>query len=284
MADNNIPAPMPYPYMFDPSQMSNKFSNYNDKQFDVGNYGGIPMNAGTGTPISSYTGPGNSMAGNYPGAIPAASTPGTTLNSSPSNQQVADLQEQINQQTINAANASYGSGPGYSGRGAETGIANYPGAVDAIIADSNYRTQANQQYAANPDFGLGMPNSSSGTGSGTGSGASSAAPAQGSLGSNPNYLLALSQPDKVVTPGFTGISPSYQPGNSDFETMLKSMQAGGGTVGGASTGGNPAMTGNSFLNSLASLKATGQGGGMPQSQGMGQMQAASGGVNMPTRS
>ncbi len=79
------------------------------------------------------------------------------------------------------------------GQGAETGIASAtPGAVDAIIGLNNYKQQANQAYAANPDFGLGMPQQAA---------APAVAPGGGASGlTYPQVLAMLANPGKVTTP------------------------------------------------------------------------------------
>jgi hypothetical protein len=90
------------PTMFDPTQKSNQFSNFNDAPFpfpptyNTGPAGGV-MNAATGQPIQSYTDWNNQAQADYQkqlaayNAQPAGGTPGTpgtTLNSAPGQPQV----------------------------------------------------------------------------------------------------------------------------------------------------------------------------------------------------
>jgi hypothetical protein len=227
--------------MFDPTQLSNSYSDYNGQRFNVGNYYGTPTNAGTGQPITGYS----------PYVPPAASqpTPGTTLNSNGlTPQQIA---ARVQQFTAPLMPSSY-EGPG-----------TVPGGSPEMEAWRNQTAQAQamgQLYAQNLSAQQGSQPS------GMLSSASS-------LGSNPNYLMALAHPDKVTTPGVTGINPVYQPNPQDFAAILASLRApnGGGQAPAAPTagvgGGSSGISwggggGNSaFLQALAGLQSAGSGSG-----------------------
>ena len=199
--------------LFSPDQWLNQYSLFSNKALPwPSSYVGDPTDA-MGNPIAP-------PAQQAPAAAP--STPGTTINSMP--QQIADLQAQINQQTINNATGPVGvdgrgsMGVGADGRGAETGIANSPGAVDAIIGLNNYKQQANQAYAANPDFGLGMPQQAS---------APAVAPGGGASGlTYPQVLAMLANPGKVTTPGANvPASPtSAQPSSGALQSFMQNFK------------------------------------------------------------
>jgi hypothetical protein len=197
--------------LFSPDQWLNQYSLFSNKALPwPSSYVGDPTDA-MGNPIA----PPKQAA---PAAAPA--TPGTTINSIPQ-QQFADLQAQVNQQTINSANAmldngiAAGTAPGYSGRGAETGIANYPGATDALIGLAKYQNQANQDYAAGKP--IGMPQQA----------APQAAPAAPATGLTYSQVLAmLANPGKVTTPGATvpASATSAQPSSGALQSFMQNFK------------------------------------------------------------
>jgi hypothetical protein len=212
--------------------------------FYTGDAGNAPPTNAMGNPIQSFVDYNNDAQAQYQKDLaaynasnPSGQSQGTTLNSTP--QQFADLQEQVNMNTINAANATQTNNTGTFGN-VNTGIANYPGAVDAIIADSKYRSDANQAYAAGQPIGMpqAQPSSSS----------------QGQPPSPPDlrqaYLNALANPGKVTTPGAT-VAASQPLGQPSVMDAFLAKNSGGGGQG----AGNYNNSG--FFNTLNQLqKAT----------------------------
>ena len=220
--------------LFSPDQWTNAYSQFSGKALPwPSSYTGYPTDAMGNyiTPQADSGIPDYAQWKAGQAAQPAApTTPGTTINSNPL---LADLQAQVNQSTINSANATQTNNTGTFGN-VNTGIANYPGAVDAIQGLSNYRTQANQDYAANPNFGLGMPQAQP---------SQQAAPAAASNSlTYPQVLALLANPGRVQTPGATvPAGPSAQPGAGVNNAFLQQAQ------------GKPGMNQN-FLSTLAALQ------------------------------
>jgi hypothetical protein len=109
-----------------------------------------------------------------------------------------------------------GTAPGYSGRGAETGIANYPGATDALIGLAKYQNQANQDYAAGKP--IGMPQAAAPPPS---------APAASANGlTYPQVLAMLANPGKVNTPGATvpASATSAQPSSGALQSFMQNFK------------------------------------------------------------
>jgi hypothetical protein len=179
--------------MFQPNKYINP--KYKDNPLDLpGFYTGVAGAQGPtdamGRPIQSFVDANNTAQADYQKQLAAynadSGAKGTTLTSTP--QQISDLQAQINQGTINAANATQTNNTGTFGN-VNTGIANYPGAVDAIQGLANYKSQANQDYAAG--LPIGMPQQQQ-----SGQGAPPTPPDMRQA-----YLDALANPGKVTTPG-----------------------------------------------------------------------------------
>jgi hypothetical protein len=81
MADNSANI-YPYPFQFDPSQFSNKYSPYNGVPLpSLANYAGMPTDA-HGNPIGSYQAIVAQQQAATPGAAPPMA-PSTSINSSP---------------------------------------------------------------------------------------------------------------------------------------------------------------------------------------------------------
>lgn len=176
---------------------------------------------------------------------------GTTLNQTPQqpqptpqqpqpNQQLEDLRALVNQNTINTANMMFPNGMGIDsgGRGANTGIANYPGAVDAIIANAKYRQQVNQ----NPNAG--MPQQTP---------AATTQPAQPQTGlSREQYLYLLANPGKPPSFGADPPGPGQvRTGTGSQPSVIQAFMnahPGGGTTG---AGG---YNNQGFFNTLKQLQ------------------------------
>jgi len=208
MADlSNVTFQPQNPYaLFSPDQWLNQYSLFSNKALPwPSSYVGDPTDA-MGNPIAP---PAQQAA---PAAAPV--TPGTTINSIPQ-QQLADLQAQVNQGIINSANATQSNNTGTFGN-VNTGIANYPGAVDAIIGLSNYKQQANQDYAAGKP--IGMPQQASAPA------AAPAAPANGLT--YPQVLALLANPGKVNTPGANvpASATSAQPSSGALQSFLANFR------------------------------------------------------------
>jgi hypothetical protein len=224
-----MPANLPYPFQFDPSQWKDPYTQWAgiplpDEMATVGPsglFGGTAPTNAYGQAIPSYTMAAAAAQAQYAqqqaayeqqlaaynNAGGAQTTPGTTIN----NTGLADLSARVDQNTINSANAmldnsiAAGTAPGYSGRGAETGIANYPGAADALIGLASYQQQANKDYANGVP--LGMPQQAAAAGYGM----APTPPQQPNM--TQAYIAALQNPGHVTTPGATvaqAPSPSQQ--------------------------------------------------------------------------
>jgi hypothetical protein len=130
MADSNVPS---YPNMFDPSQLSNKFSNVNGMKFPMYNYWGTPTDV-MGNPIAGYQAPAAPAA-------PAATT-GTSINSLPA----------VGSPARAMSNAGYGDWSqldptlGISSRSGQTGssFSSLPGQAGQATAATAAKQQAPQ--------------------------------------------------------------------------------------------------------------------------------------------
>jgi hypothetical protein len=223
--------------MTDPSQLKNPYSNYAGSAmpwpptYAEGNMGG-PVNAATGQPIQSY----QQWKAANPGGMTLNATPAQPA--APQADQLADLRAQMNQGIINSANAMQSNNTGTFGN-VNTGIANYPGAVDAIQSLANYRSAANQAYAAGQN--IGMP--------GAGTPSPQAQPQQSGPPNNWQAALqALANPGNPTTQGATvPMVQGYQPAGGVNQAFLQQAQ------------GRPGMNQN-FLSALSAIQ------GRPQQQ------------------
>jgi hypothetical protein len=204
MADNN-PNISPYPLMFDPSQWSNKYSNYAGQSLSpyMGGMSGTPTDA-HGNPIGSYEAfLAQQAAPAQPAAAPAAAQ-GTTLNSSPL--QPATVPQGLSQPGMGAPSVQ----GGMQAWGAAT-----PAQRAAAMPQAVYGTTGGN--ADKGSFGgLGPSGFVQGSGvGGQGQAAAPAAPAAQAPDMGQAYLTALSNPGKVTTPGATvpqAALPSNQSG------------------------------------------------------------------------
>ena len=245
MADNNdIPG---YPYMFDPSQMSNKYSPYAGVSIPWGSYNGGstgPTDA-HGNPIQSYQ-TAQTAHDAWAAANPAQMAPSTSLNSNPSlppkgSQARAmydagygdwsQLDPSMGRSSINGANNSGGYGAGISGGGFQP----------ATMSDGMPAGQTNlgrgvtgTSWQRSPMMGQQVQ----------------AAPQtqspQNPYDMNAAYLQALSNPGHVTTPGAT-VAQSAPPSNQSG--VLQQFLA--------NWGGNSKGAGNydnsGFINSLRGM-------------------------------
>ena len=201
-----------------------------------GTPGDTPPTDASGKPIQSFVDTNNAKQAQYQKDLAAynAANPGgtgTNINSVPASA-FADLSARVDQNTINSANMmldnsiAAGTAPGYSGRGAETGIANYPGAADALIGLASYQNQANQAYANGAQ--LGMPQAGAGAGG-------AAPPAPPDL--RQDYLNALANPQGIgkpmPVPGATVTQSQPLGVPSVMSAFLAAHPGGGGTGAGA---------------------------------------------------
>lgn len=219
MADSNVPT---YPNMFDPSQLINKYSDLNSAKFPMYNYYGTPTDA-MGKPITSY----------QPPAAPVAAAPsqGTTINSLPA----------VGSPARAMVNAGYGD---WSQLDPTLGTSSR-----SALASSGFITQdANGNYGRSSFATLpGQP------GQATAQTQTQQAP-QGNF----NYLTALANPDKVVTPGIQNYpARSNQPGGFDVDALIAKLQGSGMTAPSQAQTGLVGGTGpsNNFLSTLAALRA-----------------------------
>lgn len=169
MADNNIPA---YPYMFDPSQFSNKYSPYAGKALPwPSSYQGTPTDA-LGRPIQSYR--DAQAAHDAWAAANPPMAPAVTLNTNPT-----DMTAQRNAALTGQPGAAMAYGANFAPAGSPGGIQQMYGQnFAAFTPQRNWR--GNAQPAAQP-----------------------AAQPTNPIDMNQAYLNALSNPGKVVTPGAT---------------------------------------------------------------------------------
>jgi hypothetical protein len=220
----------PYPNMFDPTQMSNQFSAYNNQSFPVGNYSGVPVNAATGQPITSYQAP------------PTVPSQGTTLNTSPNQAQWG-----INNSMINAM--------GQGGTSADMSNA------------VNMRSQNDAAYGMQQPYGGPVLQSNAPPGSATNT---NSALANISSPSSNAYLEALANPGNPVEQGinisgsyqpgssdFSQILASLQASKGSQMQAAPPPGIGGGSSG-LSYGGTG--SGNAFLTALAALRGSGTTG------------------------
>ena len=219
MADFNVPT---YPDMFDQSQLANKYSPKSvSNGFPMYNYYGTPTDA-MGNPIDSYKAP----------AIPVpAQTPGTTINSGPSSGAQFPVGSPLWQaQQRGAAPAEMQAMFGQMKPAYGNGVANpnYPQSLMAMMGGAGGSSAA-----------------------GGGSGAASSIPSSGF-----EYLKALANPNKVVTPGITPPPRTNQPGSINLDALIANMKSAGMAPPQAQTGIVPGTgPSNGFLQTLAALRA-----------------------------
>jgi len=200
------------PYMFDPTQKSNQFSNYNNAALPwPPSYNGAPVNAATGQPIPSFQ------------AWQAANPGGVSLNATPAAPPAAPGGAQATQSQPGGV---YGNAPA-NGYGLNMGQ-RYP---LSQFAGGNYGNQ-NMNDAAGLASLMGMdPSRLNGFQRG---GPQAAAPQpQPQAGAAPNNwqaaLNALANPGKVTTPGATvPLVTGYQPSGGVNQAFLNNAGAGQG--------------------------------------------------------
>jgi hypothetical protein len=218
MADSNVPS---YPDMFDSSQLSNPYSSMNAANFPMYNYYGMPTDA-----------MGNRIGGYRPPAMPVpAQTPGTTINSSPNSSAfnttlLNSMAQNLQPQT--------GGGRYSAGEGSIAGPAS-----DAII---KMRTMGDGFSSLPGQAGQAQPGQQQ---------SSTGIPSAGF-----NYLTALANPNKVVTPGVAAPPTSSQPGSIDLDSLIAQLRGGGMTPPQSQTGiVQGTAPSNGFLQTLAALRA-----------------------------
>jgi hypothetical protein len=237
------------PTMFDPTQASNQFSNYNNARLPFPpTYNGVPVNAATGQPIQSYL--DWQRANPAPAAQP---TPGTTLNQTP------NAQWSYNTAMLNDMGRRLGTG-GPMGSGMGRDIGSGMTASDII----NLRARNNAAYGMQQGAGPVLQPSQVGAGQGAGQGAGAGA-GQGA-GAAPNNwyaaLNALANPTGgrgVQTPGATvPLTTGYQPSGGVNQAWLQGIGAGptGGTFG-TPQGGGPVN--QNFVQALRNIQNRPQG-------------------------
>lgn len=195
MADNSANI-YPYPFQFDPSQWSNKYSPYNGVAIPATQYAGTPRDA-FGNPIASYQ---QALAAQQPAAMPAS----TSLNSSP--QSYANP----NQGLINAIYQGGGqSGGGFGGQGSGTSVGN--GALlTQLLMGGGGGTPAQPTAAAAAPAASSGPNMSQA------------------------YLQALANPGHISTPGATVAQAPTPTGQSNvLQQFLQNWQNKGSPTTGA---------------------------------------------------
>ena len=236
MADNNdIPA---YPYMFDPSQMSNKYSPYAGVALPfMGGYSaaaGPPTDA-HGNPIQSYQ---NTQAAHdaWAAANPAPQAPPVTLNS---NSNLPPLGSQ--------ARAMYDAGYGdWSQLDPSMGRSSIPGQANGANNSGGYGAGISGQYSGG--FGGSQPYTAYNPRLPQ---AAAAKPQAAAAPTNPYdmnqaYLTALANPGRVTTPGATvaqSTPPSAQSG-----VLQQFLQNWGGNSKGAGNYDN-----SGFINALRGM-------------------------------
>jgi hypothetical protein len=229
MADNSQIAQ--YPYMFDPSQMSNKYSPYAGVSIPWGSYNGGstgPTDA-HGRPIQSYQ-DAQTAHNAWAAANPAQMAAPTSLNSNPSLPPKGS-----------PARAMYDAGYGdWSQLDPSLGHSSIPQA-----------TGSDGMPAGQTNLGRGVTGTSwQGPGGGQGMPQQQAAPQtqsqQNPYDMNAAYLAALSNPGHVTTPGAT-VAQSAPPSNQSG--VLQQFLA--------NWGGNSKGAGNydnsGFINSLRGM-------------------------------
>jgi hypothetical protein len=210
------------PWMFDPSQLSNQFSLYNNQALPFpptyNDTAGGPVNAATGQPIASY----QQWKQQNPG--------GLTLNATPAQPQAPQAQP-MGQQGALWANYLLGGGQGAAPS------AGAPGAVGMYGASG--RDPANMANLVNflggASSGVMQNTGAPGYGMGGGAGAGGAPPGAGGggQGGSPNNwyaaLNALSNPGTPAVGGATvPMAQGYQPAGGVNQAFLNQAGAGQG--------------------------------------------------------
>jgi hypothetical protein len=199
---------LPYPFQFDPSQWSNKYSNFAGTSLNpyMGGYAGTPTDA-RGAPIQSYQDFVAAQAAQKPAPPPMA--PATTLNSSPG---AGYFQTPAGSQALGAQMAPQGSAPGIQALYGRNFAAFAPPAGQPVAPGSPYGAPGGGQPAA-PAAGVAPPQS----------------PDMGQA-----YLNALSNPGRVATPGATAPQAALPSQNSNvLQQFLANWQQGGAPTTGA---------------------------------------------------
>lgn len=227
--DSNVPS---YPNMFSSDQLSNSYSDYNASHFNPYNYSGVPVNAGTGQPITSYIPP--------PTPPPVQQT---TLNSNAG-------MEPMGSQARAMQNAGYGDWAMLDPMMAQTSIPGQRGGTGSVAATTGWNGAGT----------INGPAQSMGTQQQVTQQPGMMAPNAGL-----NYLQTLAHPDKVVTPGMSVQPTSAQPDGNSIMQILAQLRAqaapqqGAPGIGGGSSGISLGSN-NGFLNALSSIYA-GNGAG-----------------------
>ena len=231
MADNDIAA---YPYMFDASQLANKYSNYANKKLPfMGQYASQTPTDAHGNPIQSYV---DAQAA-HDAWKPSMAAP-VTLNSNPT---TAGLEPQGSAARA-MQNAGYGDWA----------------LLDPTLAASRAGQQGGAgSVAATTGWNPANPASATGTAAGgVGGGTAGMGGATGGQTQQTNpvdmgqaYLTALSNPGKVTTPGAT-VPQSAPPSNQSgvLQQFMQNWQNGGGQTQGAGNYNNAG-----FFNALKGM-------------------------------
>ena len=211
-----------YPFMFDPSQFANPYSQWNKQALPfMGQYAGAPTDA-HGNPIQSYQTAQQAhdawAAANPAPAQAPAKTPGVTLNSA---------QQLYNQMAAPSAmnptgNPAFGASEWGFGLGAQ-------GAVDRN--SPAYQMDPSGAGTGAGGAGTGVPGT---IGGGQAGAAPPAAAPQNPIDMNQAYLSALANPGKVTTPGAT-VAQSAPPSASSgvLQQFLQNWQNQGSPTQGA---------------------------------------------------
>jgi|SRR5215472_7683205 len=218
---------MANPWMFDPTQKSNQFSNYNNAPLPYPpTYNGVPVNAATGQPIQSYL--------DWQKANPG----GVTLNQTPSTPAPApspDLQQMMMRNMANAA------GQGTQGMGVSPyGYFSQAGGPQGISGGGRGVAQPGAVWTPTP-----QPRPQA-----------APAPSAPQAGAAPNNwqaaINALANPGKVTTPGVQVPQGGaggwgFQPSGGVNQAFLN--QRGYGPGGTPQQGLNP-----NFMSALAAIQ------------------------------
>jgi hypothetical protein len=234
MADNNANI-YPYPFMFDPSQFSNKYSPFAGRSMSpyMGQYSGTPTDA-HGNPIQSFQ-DAQAQHNAWAAAHPApAMAPPMTLNSN------AGL-EPLGSQARAMQNAGYGDWAMLDPMMAHTSIPGQTGGAGSVAATTGWNPANPSSISAgnqvtNADkgsFGGWTPTGQMLPGQ-QAQGQQQAAPPSNPIDMNAAYLAALSNPGKVTTPGAT-VPQANLPSNQSgvLQNFLANWQQGGGNTKGA---------------------------------------------------
>ena len=228
--DHDIPA---YPYMFDPSQFSNKYSTYAGKALPwPSQYSGTPTDA-HGNPIQSYLDT-QKQHDAWAAANPApAVAPSTTLNSN------AGLEAQGSQARA-MQDAGYGDWAMLDPMMAQANRPNPTAGAGSVGATKGWNP-ANPASIYPTSAG-----GAAGGGAGGGGGAAAAAAQTNPYDMNQAYLTALSNPGHVTTPGATVAQAA--PPSSQSGVLQQFLQNWGGNSKGAGNYDN-----SGFINSLRGM-------------------------------